>query len=83
MARLSQRKSRLAFTTSDTVRYKGAEREIIVEATPFIAVCRLAGTRTRYEMSWSGLFHYAAAAFAEKQRQERKAKRKLASVTRA
>jgi hypothetical protein len=76
MARLSKRKSRLAFTTSDTVRYKGSDREIIIEATPFIATCRLAGTRTRYEMSWAGLFHYAAAAFAEKVRAERKAKRK-------
>jgi len=74
MAKLSQRKSRLMFTTSDTIRYKGTERAIIVEATPFIAICRLAGTRTRYEMSWAGIFNCAAAAFAEKVRAERKRK---------
>lgn len=76
MTHLTKRKSRLIFTTSDTVRYKGREREVVVEVSPFIATCRLAGTRTRYEMSWSGVFHHAAHAFAEKKRAERRAKRK-------
>lgn len=76
MTHLNKRKSRLVFTTSDTVRYKGREREIVVEVSPFFATCRLAGTRTRYEMSWSGVFQHAAAVFADKLRAERKAKRK-------
>lgn len=75
MARLSKRKSKLVFTTSDTVRYKGQEREVVVEVSPFVATCRLAGTRTRYEMSWAGIFQHAAASFAAKARAERKAKR--------
>lgn len=79
MTHLTKRKSRLIFTTSDTVRYKGSEREVVIEVTPFIATCRLAGTRTRYEMSWSGVFQHAAHIFAEKKRAERKAKRKGAS----
>jgi len=76
MSHLNKRKSRLIFTTSDTIRYKGRDREVVVEVTPFIATCRLAGTRTRYEMSWSGIFQHAARVFADKQRAERKAKRK-------
>jgi hypothetical protein len=76
MSQLIKRKSKLVFTTSDTARYKGSERQIIIEATPFYAVCRLAGTRTRYEMSWAGIFNFAAAAFANKERAERKANRK-------
>lgn len=74
MTHLTKRKSKLVFTTSDTVRYKGQEREVVVEVSPFVAVCRLAGTRTRYEMSWAGIFQHAAATFAAKQRAERKAK---------
>jgi hypothetical protein len=76
MSHLTKRKSRLVFTTADTVRYKGREREVVVEVTPFVATCRLAGTRTRYEMSWAGIFQHAAHAQAEKLRAERKAKRK-------
>jgi hypothetical protein len=76
MTRLTKRKSRLVFITSDTVRYKGREREVVVEVSPFVATCRLAGTRTRYEMSWAGIFQHAAATFAAKVRSERKAKRK-------
>jgi hypothetical protein len=76
MTHLTKRKSRLVFTTADTVRYKGRDREIVIEVSPFIATCRLAGTRTRYEMSWSGIFAHAARVFADKIRAERKAKRK-------
>jgi hypothetical protein len=76
MTHLAKRKSRLTFTTSDTVHYKGRQREVVIEVSPYIATCRLSGTQTRYEMSWSGVFHHAAAAFAEKKRAERKAKRK-------
>jgi hypothetical protein len=76
MSHLTKRKSKLVFTTADTVRYKGRLREVVIEVSPFIATCRLAGTRTRYEMSWSGIFAHAARVFADKQRAERKAKRK-------
>jgi hypothetical protein len=76
MAHLSKRKSRLVFTTSDAVRYRGKMREVVVEVSPFIATCRLAGTRTRYEMSWAGIFQHAARVFADRQCAERKAKRK-------
>jgi hypothetical protein len=79
MTYLVKRKSRLIFTTADTVRYKGREREIVIEVSPFIATCRLAGTRTRYEMSWSGIFQHAARVYADRLRAERKAKKKGAS----
>lgn len=76
MSHLTKRKSKLVFTTADTVRYKGKLREVVVEVSPFIATCRLSGTRTRYEMSWSGIFAHAARVYADKMRAERKAKRK-------
>jgi hypothetical protein len=76
MTHLTKRKSKLVFTTADTIRYKGKLREVVVEVTPYIATCRLSGTRTRYEMSWSGVFTHAARVYADKVRAERKAKRK-------
>jgi hypothetical protein len=76
MTHLTKRKSKLVFTTADAIRYKGKLREVVIEVSPFIATCRLSGTSTRYEMSWSGVFTHAARVYADKVRAERKAKRK-------
>jgi hypothetical protein len=76
VAKLSQRKSRLAFTTDAEVRYRGKMRAIIVEVdNPFSGSVRLAGTRQRYPFSWHGLHDYAAELFARNERERRKKER--------
>jgi hypothetical protein len=75
MTSLAHRKTRLQFETSDVIRYKGRLREIVIEATEYTAHVRLKGTRTRFEISWAGVFNLAAKIAAEKARAERKAKR--------
>ena len=75
MTSLATRKTRLHFTTSDAVRYRGRLREIVIEATEYTAHVRLKGTRTRFEISWAGVFNQAAKIAAEKARAERKARR--------
>ena len=52
--KLSDRKTRLTFITNQTARYRGKEREIVIEVFPEHAATRLLGTRTRYEISWRG-----------------------------
>lgn len=73
--KLSKRKSRLAFTTEATSRYKRKDREIVVEVFPHTATLRLSGTRTRYEVSWRAVFDLAAEIFARQERERRKAAR--------
>ena len=76
MTKLSQRKSRLAFTTDAEVRYRGKMRAIIVEVdNPFSGSVRLAGTRQRYPFSWHGLHDYAAELFARNERERKKKER--------
>jgi len=72
MTALAQRKTRLSFVTSDV--YQG--RQVVVEVSPFTAAFRLKGQRTRYEMSWSGMFMAAAKLHADRARAERKARRR-------
>lgn len=71
--RLDKRKTRLSFVTSSTFRYRGKEREIVVEAQPYFATVRLAGTQQRYAVSWTGVYQLAAEIFARQQREARKA----------
>lgn len=73
---LAKRKSRLTFETSDTVRYRGKLREVVIEANAYTASIRLKGTRQRYELSWAGAFNHAVRVHVEKQRSEKKARRK-------
>ena len=61
MTRLAERKTRLSLITNQTARYRGQDRAVVVEVSPEIATLRLLGTRTRYEVSWRGVFDYAAA----------------------
>lgn len=74
--RLDKRKTRLSFVTSSTFRYRGKEREIVVEAQPYLATVRLAGTQQRYAVSWTSVYQLAGEIFARKQREARKAERK-------
>jgi hypothetical protein len=77
MTRLSQRKTRLVIVSEATARYRGRERNVIVEAQSngHTFMVRLAGTRARYEVSWRGLYDYAARVHAERVRDERRKKR--------
>ena len=73
--KLSKRKTRLTFITNSTARYRGKEREIVIEVFPEHAAVRLLGTRTRYEVSWRGVFDLAAEIYARREREARKAAR--------
>jgi hypothetical protein len=74
--KLSERKSRLAFTTDAEVRYRGKLRNVVVEVeNGFTATVRLAGTRQRYPFSWHGLHDYAAELFARSERDRKKKER--------
>lgn len=76
MTRLSERKTRLCFTTDAEIRYRGKMRAVIVEVeNGFIATVRLAGTRQRYPFSWHGLFTHAADLFARSERERRRQER--------
>jgi hypothetical protein len=57
-------------------RYARIDRQIIIEAKPETALVRLAGTRTVYEISWRGIYDYAARVIDEKARAEKKANKK-------
>ena len=60
MTYLRDRKNRLSFVTNSTARYRGQEREIVMEVFPEYAAVRLLGTRTSYEVSWRAIFDLAA-----------------------
>ena len=78
MTRLDKRKSRLVVETSDTVRERGALREVILEfhSSGYTLAVRLKGCRQRYDISPAGIYNLAARVAADKARQERKAARK-------
>jgi hypothetical protein len=73
--RLAERKSRLSFITNSTARYRGKDREIVIEVFPDYAAIRLLGTRTRYEASWRAIHDLAAEIFSRRERERRKAER--------
>jgi len=73
MSRISERKTKLSLETNERVR----GREIMLEVTPFTAVVRLKGKRTRYEVSWTTVFWKAAEIAAERLRAERKKRREM------
>lgn len=60
MSRLRERKTKLEFITNATARYRGKEREIVIEALPDTAIIRLLGTRVKYEVSWRGVHDLGA-----------------------
>jgi hypothetical protein len=72
---LRQRKSRLAFITNSTARYRGKERAVIIEVFPEYATVRLLGTRTRYEVSWRAIFDLAAEIRVRRERQRKSEQR--------
>lgn len=76
MTKLSQRKSRLRFTSDAEVRYRGKMRPVIIEVdNGYTASVRLGGTRQRYPFSWMGVYDYAADRFARSERERKKKER--------
>ena len=73
--KLCDRKTRLTFITNSCARYRGKDRSIVVDVFPDYATVRLAGTRTRYEVSWRGVFDVAAEIYARRERERRQADR--------
>ena len=78
MTRLDKRKSKLLLETSDTVRERGRFREVIVEphSNGYTLSVRLKGCRMKYDLSWGGIYAFAARVAADRARAEKKAKRK-------
>ena len=76
MIRLVKRKTPLLLLTEGTARYRGRERRIVVEAMPEGATLRLAGTRTKYLISWRGAFDFGGRILAEHTVRERRAGKK-------
>jgi hypothetical protein len=76
MTRLDSRKTRLIFTTCDTVRERGKLREIILEPTPYLVSIRLKGCRQRLTLSYGAIYNLAAKIAAEAARKERIEKKK-------
>lgn len=83
MTRLANRKTKLTFVTDQTARYRGKERDIVVEVFPSFAELRLAGARTRYEISWRGIYDVAAEVFARRERERKKAERAARKLQKA
>jgi hypothetical protein len=48
----------------------------VIEVFPEHAAVRLLGTRTRYEVSWRGVFDLAAEIYARREKERRKIERK-------
>lgn len=76
MTSLSKRKRRLLVETADVVRERGRLREVVIEATPHVALVRLKGTRTVFPISYAAIYHAAAKLEAAKVQAEKKAVRK-------
>jgi hypothetical protein len=76
MTYLRKRKRRLSFITNSTARYRGREREIVMEVFPEYARVRLLGTRTRYEVSWRAVFDLAAEIQVRRDRKRKREERR-------
>jgi hypothetical protein len=75
MTTLAKRKSRLVLVTSDLVRERGKSREVVLEPQSHYTAVRLKGTRTRFEVSYAAIYHFAARIAAEKAHAAKKAAR--------
>jgi hypothetical protein len=76
VTRLDSRKSRLVFTTSDTIRERGKLREIVLEPSPRYVTIRLKGCRQRLVLEYSAIYHLAAKKQADQNLREAKEARK-------
>lgn len=76
MNALDTRKSRLAFITSDEIRYRGKSRRVVVEVhrSGMTADIRLEGTRQRFPISFGGIYNQAVKIEVERKRAVKKGK---------
>ena len=75
MTSLRSRQTRLRFETDDCVRERGRLREVVIEATPYMAYVRLKGCREAIPISWSGVYNLAVKIKVEQARREKAAKK--------
>jgi hypothetical protein len=71
MTSLTTRKTRLSFETGDTIRDRGKLREVVIECENTFAYVRLKGTRSRFQIEWSAVYHAAAKLAAMQVRREK------------
>lgn len=76
MSELATRRTRLVFTTSDTIREKGKLRAVVIEAQPYMAMIRLQGMRTAFPVPYGAIYHLAARLAVAEARKEKAAKKK-------
>ena len=72
MTDLSQRITRLRFTTGSTVREKGRLRRVTIEARPEYALVRLEGLRTAEMIPWDAIWSLAVKARVRSEAREKK-----------
>lgn len=75
---IEDRKRPLKFTTSATIKYRGKRRRIIFEVHPngMLTDVRLERSKTRFPISFEGIYHKAAANAAARVLAEKKAAKK-------
>ena len=72
MTHLKERKTRLIFTSADTIFETGQHREVVVEAHPLHATLRLKGLRRGFDVPWSAIWGMAVKAQVDRERAEKK-----------
>jgi hypothetical protein len=75
MTRLSERRTRLVFTTANEVKSRGKYRCVVIEARPDYALVRLQGMRTSFPIAYDAIYHAAAKIAAARERAEKLAAR--------
>jgi len=70
-----------SLATNSTARYRGREREIVMEASPEGASVRLLGTRTRYQVSWRAIFDLAPEIRARRERELKRGERRKQQIS--
>jgi hypothetical protein len=71
MSKLETRKSKLTFETASTVWQRGRRRPVVIQAEPDYARVRLKGTRSFIDVSWEGIYAFAAKVQADRNKRER------------
>lgn len=76
MSNLETRKTKLQFQTASTFRDGRKPRRIVLEAEPTFVIVRLAGTRTRYSITYDAIYSAAVKLAVAAERREKAAAKK-------
>jgi hypothetical protein len=81
MTKLSERKTRLTFETEAVARYRGKQRNVVVEPGDdgHLVALWLKGTKVRYEISWEAVFDCAAKLYANAELHQRRVMKAIKS----